>query len=238
MSVEHRGAHTLRTGDFHVIPAGHAHAITAAQDAVIWSVAIAPHALDPQRHAEVLLPLDRIARGALPRVPIPSSRHAFVASLYGELAEGTSLVRRESLVVLLLAELADRMPVLPGFAPSATSGDLASRAIALIAANALSPISLEDVARTLRSNRTHVADVVRRATGLSVGALVTELRLDEACRRLHATDELVEVIGERVGYVDATHFSRMFKRRFGCGPRAWRLSSRRAPRPRSTSDSR
>jgi AraC-like DNA-binding protein len=221
--IEHGGPHTLRSGDLHVIPAGHEHGITAAHDVEMWGVAIAPSLLDAERHAALLAPIERIARGALPRVAVPEERRAFVASLFTELASArpAPLVRNESLVVLLLAELAEHAPQ-SAVNDRASSGDLATRAVAFVAANALAPLSLDDVARALRSNRTHVADVVRQATGLSVGALITEVRLDEARRRLEETDELVEVIGERVGYADATHFSRMFKRRFGCAPRAWR----------------
>jgi AraC-like DNA-binding protein len=38
---------------------------------------------------------------------------------------------------------------------------------------------------------------------------------------------MVEVIAERVGYADATHFIRLFRRMYGVTPAAWR-SERRA----------
>ena len=224
MEVEHGTRFALRRGDFHVIPAGHAHRLLRAENAELWGIGIATERLDRDRYAEVLAPLETIARGALPTVAVPKARHGFVESVFGELASTTSLsaLRHESLIALLLAELAEHAgPALPALRPP--GGDLAARAIGLIASRALGPLALDDVAQALGRNRTHVAEVVRRATGRTVGELITELRLDEARRRLGETDELVEVIGERVGYADATHFARMFKRHFGLSPRAWRV---------------
>ncbi len=150
-------------------------------------------------------------------------------------AEGRARVRRENVGFVfqsfhLFGALTARENVecvldLKGV-PRGRQVDLAARALAFIAKNAFSPLSLEDVARAVGRNRSHVADVVRRETGLTVGQLISALRLDEARRRLEETDELVEVIGERVGYTDATHFARMFKRRFGAAPRAWRTAQR------------
>jgi AraC-like DNA-binding protein len=224
VDVEHGGRLTLRRGDFHVIPAGHAHRVVRAESAEIWGIALATEQLDRARYGEVLEPFERMARGALPTVACPESRRGFVASIFDELARGASVsaLRRESLVALLLAEVADHARPALGSAAEARPVDLAARAVAFVASHALGPLSLDDVARALGNNRSHVAEVVRRATGRTVGQLITELRLEEARRRLEETDELVEVIGERVGYADGTHFARVFKRRFGRAPRAWR----------------
>lgn len=229
LTVEQGGQLAIRSGDLHVIPAGHAHRVTRAVDAETWRVGIVTDRLDPERFAPVLAPLECMARGALPRVSIPAPRRAYVVSLFGELAEvrAGSRLRTESLVALLLDELTAHAPaVLPGAPTQAV--DIAARAVALIASRALGPLSLDDVARALGRHRSHVAEVVRRSTGSTVGGLIAEVRLDEARRLLQETDELVEVIGERVGYVDATHFARTFKRRYGHSPRAWRRARQRA----------
>lgn len=58
-----------------------------------------------------------------------------------------------------------------------------------------------------------------------------------ASERLAQGDELVEIIAERVGYADATHFTRLFRRAHGITPAAWRTRHRpptatpRAARP-------
>ena len=53
----------------------------------------------------------------------------------------------------------------------------------------------------------------------------------EARRRLRSTDEIVEVIAERVGYADATHFIRLFRRAHGVTPAAWRTGHHGAASP-------
>jgi len=44
----------------------------------------------------------------------------------------------------------------------------------------------------------------------------------EARWRLRGTDERVDIIAERVGYADVTHFIRLFRRVHGLTPAAWR----------------
>jgi AraC-like DNA-binding protein len=236
LEVDHGGTFTLREGDVHVIPAGHAHRLVDAADVEVWTVAFAASGLDRERFAPVLVPLEAFTRGGLPRVAIPDERRGFVTALFGELAQerAASPLRGESLLALLLDEVAAHTPQV---APSRFANDravdrsdLAARAVSFVATHALGPLTLADVATALGSNRTHVADVVRRATGQTVGEIIAEVRLDEARRRLEDTDELVEVIGERVGYVDPTHFARVFRRRYGVAPRRWRATAERQDR--------
>ena len=228
LELEQGGTLTLRAGDIHVIPAGHAHRVTGGANVEMWMTAFAISQLDRQRYASVLAPLEAMSRGAQPRVVIPEARRGFVTSLYDELArEGAqSPLRGESLLALLLSEVAAHAPQSNLDAITEMDhgdrSDLVARALAFIATHALGALTLADVAAALGKNRTHVADVVRRATGQTVGEIIAEVRLDEARRRLEDTNELVEVIGERVGYTDPTHFARMFKRRYGTAPRAWR----------------
>jgi AraC-like DNA-binding protein len=49
----------------------------------------------------------------------------------------------------------------------------------------------------------------------------------EARRVLSHSDEMIDVVAERVGYADPTHFIRMFRREHGVTPAAWRASNRR-----------
>jgi AraC family transcriptional regulator, transcriptional activator of pobA len=64
--------------------------------------------------------------------------------------------------------------------------------------------------------------VVRAETGQTVGQWIVALRMAEARRRLRETDERVDIVGERVGYPDPSHFSRVFRRVHGLSPTAFR----------------
>lgn len=231
--ADHRGRVELRAGDVHLIPAGDPHRIASAKAVELWGARLRSNELDGERFGPLLEPMASVAAGSLPRVAIPEPRRAFVAGLFAELAEVADearhsarmrALRSESLVALLLAEIAEHAPSRAPLDASRSSraSDVTTQALAFISANARSSISLTDVARAVRRSRSYTADAVRRETGRSVGDWITEVRLDDARRRLEETDELVEIVAERVGYADATHFGRMFKRRFGLAPRAWR----------------
>jgi AraC family transcriptional regulator, transcriptional activator of pobA len=224
-SVEQHETVALQTGDVQLIPVGAAHRIVSARGAEWWSAAIHPSRLDRDRFGPLLAPLEQVSRGALPRLSIPAGRRDFVTTLFSELStlEGRDeAVRAESLIALLLSELKDHAP-----APATTRAhsDLTTAALSFIAAHAFGPLTLADVARGLGRDRSHLAEVLRRESGRSVGEWIAEVRLEEARRRLESTTERIDVIAERVGYADGTHFARLFKRRYGTTPRAWRLGA-------------
>lgn len=70
----------------------------------------------------------------------------------------------------------------------------------------------------------HLYAVLSRA-GISLGDWIRAQRLD-ACRRELAgpagRSRTVAAIGRSWGFVNATHFSRVFKEAYGLSPRAWR----------------
>jgi AraC-like DNA-binding protein len=50
----------------------------------------------------------------------------------------------------------------------------------------------------------------------------------EARRRLLHSDERIDIVAERIGYADVTHFIRMFRREHGVTPAAWRAAQARS----------
>jgi AraC-like DNA-binding protein len=125
-----------------------------------------------------------------------------------------------ALLRLVLIEL-ERMSG-PEAIPGPAGQGIARQALTYIEANALEPLSLAQVARAVGRSATHVASVVRKETGRTVGQWILEYRMAEARRRLRGTDEQVDIIAERVGYADVTHFIRLFRRAHGLTPAAWR----------------
>ena len=85
----------------------------------------------------------------------------------------------------------------------------------------------ERLAQEQGISRRRLDELFMNALGTSVAACIAERRLlraarllkDAACRGLS-----VASVGERVGFCDASHFSRAFRRRFGVTPRAWRVT--------------
>ncbi|MFX0576091.1 helix-turn-helix transcriptional regulator [Nocardia nepalensis] len=84
------------------------------------------------------------------------------------------------------------------------------------------PLSLRDVADAVGMTPGHLTTVVRRRTGRTVQAWITERRMTEARRLLADTDLQVGEIARRVGVPDAGYFTRLFRRNHGLSPRQWR----------------
>ena len=90
--------------------------------------------------------------------------------------------------------------------------------------NCLRKLTLQEVAEAVGRTPSYVTTALRQATGRSAVAWVTAYRLAEAQRLLRHSDERVDVVAERVGYVDANHFIRTFRRAFGLTPAARRVA--------------
>jgi len=225
VDVEQKGAWSMAEGDALLIPAGTPHRLVSSGASDRWMLGAWPSQLVADGASELLAPFDRVRAGAAAVVGIPEHRRAFLASLFGELEgevargdTGTSAAQR-SLVTLILTEVARASVARPR---GAVEGSVVAEALGFIERHCFEPISLRDVAEAVHRSPAHVTTLVRRATGKPVQAWIIAGRLAEARRRLRQTDEHVDVIAERVGYADATHFIRLFRRAHGITPAAWR----------------
>ncbi|WP_375766241.1 AraC family transcriptional regulator [Archangium gephyra] len=248
--IRHSGEQVVRAGDVHLIPPGDPHGSPHASDAEGWVLAFHPEAFpheDPswgKQEGLRLGPLLRIRSGCHPVLrPNAAQRQRlerWMRLMESELS-GDERSRDEAVSALLRLVLIDleRMTS-PEATPDPAGLGLARRALTHIETNALGPLSLTDVASAVGRSATHVAGVVRKETGRTVGQWILEYRMAEARRRLRGTDERVEIIAERVGYADATHFIRLFRRVHGLTPAAWRRHATTLPtdlsaRPRARS---
>ena len=162
-------------------------------------------------------------------ITIPLERRARLAGLFRDLAEvhertdEASLLVQKSLLTLVLAEIARAGAWKE---PVAAPDGLVDRALAFIEKHALEPISLRDVAAALHRSPSYLTTALKRATGRTANAWIVQARIHEAQRRLVSTDERVDIVAERVGYPDVTHFIRVFRRLVGRTPAAFRRDHR------------
>jgi AraC-like DNA-binding protein len=92
------------------------------------------------------------------------------------------------------------------------------RAVEKLRENFDQPLRIEDVARELAMSVSGFHAQFKAATGMSPLQFQKQLRLQEA-RRLMLSEHLdAAEVGYRVGYDDASHFSREYKRCFGEPP--------------------
>lgn len=103
------------------------------------------------------------------------------------------------------------------------------RAIEFIELNlATGGLSAEDVAREQNISRRRLDQLMRETVGHSIAGHLWNRRLERAAADLRdprrAGTSAAQVAFAN-GFEDAAHFSRAFKRRYGCTPGQWRLSN-------------
>jgi AraC family transcriptional regulator len=112
-----------------------------------------------------------------------------------------------------------------------TAGDVTSlpwlqRLRALLDDRYASELEIGAVARELGVHPVHLSRMFRRAHKVSVGDYVHRRRIQQACRMLRDTDSAIASIAEDLGYVDQSHFSRVFRSITGKTPARYRAASR------------
>ncbi|WNG62093.1 helix-turn-helix transcriptional regulator [Archangium gephyra] len=233
----------VRGGDIHLVPPGMEHQPLDMGNLEGWLVGFDPlllRSLGPE-----WLPEPPRSRGAAKPTPVRSlfvrgllrlrpgqARWQRIVHRLAELetelhearwgAENATYAWFVLLVTELLRELQEHAPLAP-----AMSGRLVHDSLAFIEAHCLRPLSLQDVAVAVGCTPSHLANVIRKETGLTVGDWLREHRMAESRRRLRETGASMESIASQVGYTDVTHFIRTFRRVHGVTPRAWREQHRR-----------
>lgn len=96
------------------------------------------------------------------------------------------------------------------------------------------PFKLSDLARFLSVSERTVNRRFKLATGVPPLTFLQSMRMDIAKRLLETTEFNIDMIGERVGYVDVSAFRRLFKRETGLSPREYQhhFSNKKPRQPR------
>ena len=100
-------------------------------------------------------------------------------------------------------------------------------------ANLASPITVPDMATVCGLSLSGFHRFFRQHAETSPMNYLKQLRLNESARLLLSTDLPLEEIADRVGFANAFHFSREFKRGYGCPPSAYRTGPYRCGQPPS-----
>jgi AraC-like DNA-binding protein len=234
---EMKGRQEVGEGDVVLVPAGEPHRFVGVQRWAFWGIGFCAACYAPTELASLLDPFERARDGASFVVRIPEERRAYLAQLCAQLQvetrDGSSpgphaALVQKSLLALVLTEVARAASVT---AEANSQPTLVAQVLRFIERRCLSPLSLQEVAAAAGRSRSYVTTALKRATGKSVVEWIISGRLSEARNRLLHSDERVDVIAERVGYADVTHFIRLFRRAHGLTPAAWRAAHRH-PRPR------
>lgn len=155
-----------------------------------------------------------------------SGAHAggIVNRLLAELDAGdeSAAIAVEGLLLELLAALArDAVP-----ATGATIQPWLREADEIIRELYASQIALSGVARAVGVAPATLARSYRSAFRLTVGERIRQLRMERAVRDLLESEEPLSSVALRAGFYDQSHFTNLFRRRFGVTPAQYRVSAR------------
>jgi len=84
------------------------------------------------------------------------------------------------------------------------------------------PCSINILADALNLSKSHLQHLFKRQTGLGLGHLLVEQRLERAAHLLRNSHMRVKEIACAVGYGHTSSFIRAFERRFNEAPKAYR----------------
>jgi AraC-like DNA-binding protein len=87
-------------------------------------------------------------------------------------------------------------------------------------------ITMADVARRVSVSHRQLQRVFAEHAGMGFRSYLTELRMSKAAELLAASELAVKDVAERVGYRDASQFTKAFKRSHGRSPTQWRASAK------------
>ena len=98
-----------------------------------------------------------------------------------------------------------------------------ARALDVMQHQIAEPWTIRTLASVAGLSPSRFAHLFRRATGTSPVRFLHSLRMTRACQLLEETALPVREVMHLVGWNDPSHFSRDFRRRFGVGPRRYRV---------------
>ena len=97
-------------------------------------------------------------------------------------------------------------------------GAIFDEAVRILASEFARPVRIEEVARRVAASPRQLQRVFPEVCGLGFRAYLTRIRMCHAAYLLATTNLPVQEVGRRVGYGDASQFSKAFKRAHDVSP--------------------
>lgn len=83
---------------------------------------------------------------------------------------------------------------------------------------------VENIAECVHLSPIYASALFKEETGLGLKRTITDIRMEEACSLLNATNLPIAELAEKVGYHGANYFAKLFKKEMGMTPIEYRES--------------
>ena len=80
------------------------------------------------------------------------------------------------------------------------------------------PIGVRDLARVANMSRCHFSREFRKASGISPGKFISQVRMDHAMRLVKAGGRRVKDMAQLCGFSSANYFCKVFRKSYGASP--------------------
>ncbi len=200
--------HRLRPGAVWFRPPGatHRNAVLGAEPALTLILTV-----DERRYAS----LSRRPAGSLPSLLLDEARRELLRELRS--GDSAAVLAVEGWALLLLSR-AERLE-----GPfEARAPEWLEEAVSYLGRRYPGSVSLSSTAAYVGVHPATLAAAFRRFRATSVGDYVRELRLSHARSALERTRRPLDEIAVEAGFFDQAHLGRLFRRRFGLTPGAYR----------------
>ena len=103
-----------------------------------------------------------------------------------------------------------------------TNDDTGRAVLEYIHQNISQNISVENLSEQFKFHSTYINILVKKLTGYPIHKYIMVRRISKAIELLQYSDMRISEIAEKVGFPDASHFSKVFKQHMGKSPREFR----------------
>ncbi len=157
-------------------------------------------------------------------ISLPSAAHLFV-----QMTNAEDSPAKEWIVCGLLYQVFAMLAAVRD-TPSAGK-DYVNQAIEYIENHTEHTLQVTELTAQLGLSRSHFCRIFKQQTGMSPQEYIVFYRLEKAAHMLSSTNLPQKEIAQAVGYPDVYAFSKMFRRKYGISPGAYRTSKHQPPAP-------
>ncbi|RYX83905.1 AraC family transcriptional regulator [bacterium] len=233
--------YSVATNDLFLVPLGWSHAYEGTQDFSIYNILFMPSLLsggDGMMPEEGARPLELFSGSQANsnddltrKIRLRAGERELIENCLREVSRELT-TRRTGYEWMVRAKVVETLILVARIAAARSSGNVSmtlletgspvEAAAAYMEEHFREPLALEEIARAAHLNPNYLCELFKSTLGISVGAYLSQLRLEHARFLLSVTQLSITEVGRQAGFADSSYFARVFKTTTGLSPREFR----------------